>query len=115
MVSNRREYYKKNKKRIRRELKNTLNGVLSACFGLTAAVLLCTAVGVSFDQAGEGGAALAALGLIGLVLGIGGLFFGITALKEPNIRPALPRIGSIVGGLAVVVFVVLYILGAVAA
>lgn len=112
MASNRREYYKHNKKRIKRELKNTLNGVLSACFGCVAVVLFLVAVGRSFGQAGAAGALLGTLGLIGLLCGAGGLVLGILALKEPNIRPALPRLGVITGGICTVVFVVLYIMGA---
>ena len=115
MASNRREYYKQNKKRIKRELKNTLNGVLSACFGCVAAVLFLVAVGRSFGQAGAAGVLLGTLGLLGLICGAGGLVFGIIALREPNIRPALPRLGAIIGGICAVVFLVLYILGATAA
>ena len=113
MASNRREYYKKNKKRIKRDLKNTFNGVLSACFGCVAVVLFLAAVGHSFGQAGAAGVLLGSLGLLGLVFGLGGLIFGVLALREPNVRPALPRLGSIAGGICTVVFVVLYIVGAV--
>ena len=115
MASNRREYYKQNKKRIKRELKNTLNGVLSACFGCASAVLFLVSVGRSFGAAGEAGVLLGTLGLFGLLCGAGGLALGILALKEPNTRPALPRLGLITGGICTVVFLVLYIIGATAA
>ena len=113
MASNRREYYRKNKKRIKRDLKNTINGVLSACFGCAAVVLFFAGIGSSFVQEGAAGALIGTLGLFGLVLALGGVAMGFFAFKEPNIRPALPRLGMITGGILTVVYIVLYILGAV--
>ena len=112
MASNRREYYKKNRKRIKRDLKNTLNGVLSACFGCVAVALFFVGIGRSFAQDGAAGALLGTIGLFGLVCAAGGLVLGIFAFKEPNIRPALPRLGCITGGILTVVYAVLYIIGA---
>lgn len=113
MASNRREYYKKNRKRIKRDLKNTLNGVLSACFGWAAVVLFLVGIGRSFVHDGAAGVLLGTMGLLGLVLAIGGVIMGFFAFKEPNIRPALPRLGMITGGILTVVYIVLYIVGAV--
>lgn len=112
MASNRREYYKQNRKRIKRELKNTLNGVLSACFGCGGVVLFIASVCRSFGQAGAAGVLLGSLGLLGLLCAAGGVAFGILALREPNIRPALPRLGVITGGICGAVFLILYIMGA---
>ena len=113
MASNRREYYRQNRKRIKRDLKNTLNGVLSACFGGVGALLFFVGSGRSFSQAGAAGVLLGGIGLIGLVFAVGAVVMGYFAFKEPNIRPALPRLGMILGGILTVVYVVLYIMGAV--
>lgn len=115
MASNRREYYKKNRKRIKRDLKNTLNGVLSACFGCVAAILFFVGIGRSFANEGAAGALLGTIGLFGLVFALGAAVLGFFAFKEPNIRPALPRLGSILGVILTVVYIVLYIMGAVIA
>ncbi len=115
MASNRREYYKNNRKRIKRDLKNTLNGVLSACFGCVSAVLFFVGIGRSFADEGASGALLGTIGLFGLVFSLGGAVLGFLALKEPNVRPAFPRLGGVLGVILTVVYIVLYILGAVMA
>ena len=114
MASNRREYYKKNRKRIKRDLKNTLNGVLSACFGCVCAILFFVSIGRSFAHDGVAGPLLGTIGLFGLVFAVGALVLGFFAFKEPNIRPALPRLGTILGAILTVVYVVLYVMGAMA-
>lgn len=114
MASNRREYYRKNRKRMNRELKNTVNGVLSACFGCTAAILFFAGIGRSFTQAGVAGVLLGTIGLFGLVFAIGGLVMGFIAMKEPHVRPIWPRLGMITGTILTVVYIVLYVIGATA-
>lgn len=111
MASNRREYYKKNRKRIKRDLKNTLNGVLSACFGCAAAVLFFVGVGRSFAQEGVAGPLLGTIGLFGLVFAIGAAVLGFFAFKEKNIRPELPKLGTVLGVILTIVYVVLYVFG----
>lgn len=112
MASNRREYYKNNKKRINRDLKNTLNGVLSACFGCAAAILFLVGIGRSFANEGAAGALLGTIGLFGLVFALGAAVLGFFAFKEKNIRPELPRLGTILGVILTIVYIVLYVMGA---
>ena len=70
-----------------------------------------TAVVQSFLASGEGGYKVGGLGLIGLILALGALLCGIFAVKEPKIRPLLPRLGIVFGAVLTVGLGGMYIFG----
>ena len=111
MASSRREYFRKNRKKLRREQKQTVSGVMSACFGIAAAVLFVGTVIRAFLAGGEAGTYTGMAGLFGLVFALGAVALALGAMKEKNIRVIPPRTGIISGGILTVVFACLYICG----
>ena len=101
MASNRRKYFRRTRKTRMRDLKHSPTGILS----------FCTAVVQSFLASGEGGYKVGGLGLIGLILALGALLCGIFAVKEPKIRPLLPRLGIVFGAVLTVGLGGMYIFG----
>ena len=95
MASSRREYFRRTRKTRMRDLKHSPTGILSFCTAMAALAVFLTAVVQSFLASGEGGYKVGGLGLIGLILALGALLCGIFAVKEPKIRPLLPRLGIV--------------------
>ena len=87
MASNRRKYFRRTRKTRMRDLKH------------------------SPTASGEGGYKVGGLGLIGLILALGALLCGIFAVKEPKIRPLLPRLGIVFGAVLTVGLGGMYIFG----
>lgn len=114
MASNRRKYFKKNKKSIRREQKHTVNGWLSAGFGCAAVVLFVVSVIRSFLAEGNSDVLIGTAGLLGFVFAVGALALGILTFKQKNVRPVPPRTGVLSGGILSVVFCALYVYGMIA-
>lgn len=111
MSSSRREYFRKNRKILKREQKQTASGILSACFGITAAVLFAGTVIKAFRAHGAAGTYNGAAGLFGLVFAAGAVALAVAAFREKNIRMIPPRTGIISGGILTAVFCCLYIYG----
>ena len=103
MASNRRKYFRRTRKTRMRDLKHSPTGILSFCTAM--------AVVQSFLASGEGGYKVGGLGLIGLILALGALLCGIFAVKEPKIRPLLPRLGIVFGAVLTVGLGGMYIFG----
>ena len=109
MANSRREYFRKNRKILTREQKQTVSGILSACFGIAAAVLFGVTVIRSFQAEGDAGTYTGTAGLLGLVFALGAV--ALVSFREKNIRVIPPRTGIIFGGILTVVFGCLYIYG----
>ena len=108
MASNRRKYFRRTRKTRMRDLKHSPTGILSFC---TAMAALAVFLVQSFLASGEGGYKVGGLGLIGLILALGALLCGIFAVKEPKIRPLLPRLGIVFGAVLTVGLGGMYIFG----
>ena len=111
MTKSRREYFKRNKRNIRREQKFTLEGILAGSFGAAALILFLVSVIRSLRRAGEAGALLGTAGLLGLIFALAALLLGILAFKQKNVRPFPPKAGVICGGIFTAVFGALYVYG----
>ena len=111
MASNRRKYFRRTRKTRMRDLKHSPTGILSFCTAMAALAVFLTAVVQSFLASGEGGYKVGGLGLIGLILALGALLCGIFAVKEPKIRPLLPRLGIVFGAVLTVGLGGMYIFG----
>lgn len=112
MASSRRTHYRKNRRNMRRDQKQTVTGVLSGCFGGAAVILFIGAVIQSFLHEGEGSFLIGTAGLLGLILAAGAVAFAlITFRTRQAIRRIPPRTGMISGGILVIVFCGLYIYG----
>ncbi|SCI76272.1 Uncharacterised protein [uncultured Roseburia sp.] len=109
--SSRRQYFRKTRKVRRREQKNSVTGILSGIFGLTALVMFFVSVIKTFQSGGNSGFLLGTAGLFGLVFAAGAFALGILAFKEKNIRLIPPRTGAVSGGILAVVYLGLYIYG----
>ena len=101
MASNRRKYFRRTRKTRMRDLKHSPTGILSFCTAMAALAVFLTAVVQSFLASGEGGYKVGGLGLI----------CGIFAVKEPKIRPLLPRLGIVFGAVLTVGLGGMYIFG----
>lgn len=111
MANSRREYFRKNRKTLKREQKQTVSGILSACFGIAAAILFVGTVIKAFRADGDAGTYTGAAGLFGLVFALGAVALAVASFREKNIRVIPPRTGNISGGILTVVFCCLYIYG----
>ena len=111
LSSNRRKYFRRNRKAIRRDQTQSVTGVLSGSFGLLALILFVVSVRMTFREGGSAGFLLGTVGLFGLVFAAGAFALGILAFREKNIRPIPPRTGVILGGILVVVYIGFYIYG----
>ena len=108
MASNRRKYFRRTRKTRMRDLKHSPTGILSFCTAMAALAVFLTAVVQSFLASGEGGYNV---GGIGLILALGAVLCGIFAVKEPKIRPLLPRLGIVFGAVLTVGLGGMYIFG----
>ena len=112
MASNRRKYFRKNRKALRREQKPSLNGILSAIFGWIAAGAFAASVIRSFQESGGSGWLVGTAGLIGLVFAVGAIWIGGYALrKEQKIRKMPPKMGIALGVIFTIVYCALYLYG----
>ena len=111
MANSRREYFRKNRKVLRREQKQTVSGIMSACFGIASVILFAGTVINAFRAEGDAGTYTGTAGLLGLVFAAGAVALAVAAFREKNIRMVLPRTGIISGGILTVVFGCLYIYG----
>ena len=102
MASNRRKYFRRTRKTRMRDLKHSPTGILSFCTAMAALAVFLTAVVQSFLASGEGGYKVG---------GLGALLCGIFAVKEPKIRPLLPRLGIVFGAVLTVGLGGMYIFG----
>lgn len=60
---------------------------------------------------GQGGVYLGSIGLLGMVFAVSSVVFGLMGFGENNVRYLFPKIGSILGGIMVALWVFVVLIG----
>ena len=98
-----------NRKRIRfSDKKHPKHGIISVVLG----VLLTLCI-VSGHAKGRAGMEIGALGLATMVLSIIGFVLAVRCNKEEDIYHVTPAVGSVLNGIMILLFMVLFIKGAI--
>jgi len=88
------------------------SGVASFVLSLVSFVSFAVACIMSGMAGGNGGFGIGMAGVLCFFISATGFIMAWTSLHQENIRPVFPAIGSVVNGLLVILYMILYILGA---
>lgn len=88
-------------------------GIASFIFSIFSFISFATACIMSGQEGGDGGLSVGIIGVLSFFIGVMGFMMAWFGLRQENIRPLFPAIGSVVNGLLVILYMILYILGAV--
>ena len=103
-----------NRKRIRfSDKKHPKNGIISVVLGVLSIIILLTLCIVSGHAKGRAGMEIGALGLATMVLSIIGFVLAVRCNKEEDIYHVTPAVGSVLNGIMILLFMVLFIKGAI--
>ena len=95
-----------NRKRIRfSDKKHPKHGIISVVLGVLSIIILLTK--------GRAGMEIGALGLATMVLSIIGFVLAVRCNKEEDIYHVTPAVGSVLNGIMILLFMVLFIKGAI--
>lgn len=89
-------------------------GIVSFVLSIISFTLFAAACVTSGKAGGNSGLVIGVVGMISLFISVTGFIMAWFGLHKENIRPLFPAIGSVVNGLLVILYMILYILGAVA-
>lgn len=88
-------------------------GIASFVLSILSFISFVTACVMSGQERGNGGLNVGIIGVLSFFISVIGFIMAWFALRQENIRPLFPAIGSVVNGLLVILYMILYILGAV--
>ncbi|HBA97758.1 MAG TPA: hypothetical protein DCZ23_06590 [Lachnospiraceae bacterium] len=88
-------------------------GIAAFVLSVVSFISFATACIMSGQKGGNGGPGVGIAGMAGFFISITGFVIAWFGLHQDNIRPLFPAIGSVVNGLLVILYMILYILGAV--
>ena len=98
-----------NRKRIRfSDKKHPKHGIISVVLGVLSIIIL-----LSGHAKGRAGMEIGALGLATMVLSIIGFVLAVRCNKEEDIYHVTPAVGSVLNGIMILLFMVLFIKGAI--
>nr|MBP3597928.1 hypothetical protein [Eubacterium sp.] len=86
-------------------------GIVSALISLGALVMMVVIFLCAGNAKGQGGIAYGYLGIFNLVLSIVGFVMALRCYKQDDIYVTTPTIGSIVNGMIIIIYLILYIMG----
>lgn len=91
------------------EKKHSQRGLVSSILGGISLLIFLVLSYLAFYLGGEGGAYLGSIGLTGVIFAITGFILGLLSFRESNILYFFSKLGSILNGcvLAVWIFVIL--------
>ena len=103
-----------NRKRIRfSDKKHPKHGIISVVLGVLSIIILLTLCIVSGHAKGRAGMEIGALGLATMVLSIIGFVLAVRCNKEEDIYHVTPAVGSVLNGIMILLFMVLFNKGAI--
>ena len=91
---------------------NSFNGIISIFMGGISALFLLGMIYTSYYMRGEAGIYAGAFGISGMIFALAGFILGIRSFSEKDIKYTYPKAGSIISGIAFVMWLGLYVLGA---
>lgn len=93
------------------EKKNPVNGIISTIMGTVSLVLVVAMIYTSYYMRGDAGIYAGAFGLSGMIFGLAGFIVGIISFSEKNIKYKYPKLGSVMSGIAFVIWLGLFLIG----
>ena len=103
-----------NRKRIRySDKKHPKHVIISVVLGVLSIIILLSLCIVSGHAKGRAGMEIGALGLATMVLSIIGFVLAVRCNKEEHIYHVTPAVGSVLNGIMILLFMVLFIKGAI--
>lgn len=89
-------------------------GIASFALALVSLVSFASACIISGQNGGNAGIGIGLIGILCFFVSITGFIMAWISLHQDDIRPLFPTIGSLVNGMLVIGYMLLYILGAAA-
>ncbi len=86
-------------------------GIVASLLALGALVMMVVLFVCAGNARGQGGIAYGYLGICNLVLSIVGFVMALRCYKQDDIYLTTPTIGSIVNGIIIIIYLILYIMG----
>lgn len=93
------------------EEKHSRRGIVSTMLGVFSFVVFATLVWLSYYLGGQTGAYVGAIGFTGLVFTVCGVVLGLMSFGEDNVRHLFSRIGSVLNGIMLALWIFVIILG----
>lgn len=87
-------------------------GIVSVILAVAALVMLITLCVLSGKAKGNSGLGTGALGMVSMIMSIMGFIMAVKCYRQEDIYMVTPTIGSIMNGILVVVFLLLFFIGA---
>lgn len=89
-----------------------ITGIISVALAVLSSVMIIGLFVSSSQSDGKGGILLGLAGLLALIISSVGMFFSVIALKKEDIHYRFPVLGAILNGLLIIIYLILYIYGA---
>lgn len=101
------------RKRIRfTERSHPMMGILSVLLGIVALIVLFVLCYISGKEKGNSGIAIGVIGMLSMIMSIVGFFMANKCWRKEDIYMITPTVGSILNGILVIVFLLLFFIGA---
>ncbi len=91
--------------------KHSGKGILSTILGTLSLVIFAVLAWLAYYLDGQGSVYLGSIGLLGMVFAVSSVVFGLMGFGENNVRYLFPKIGSILGGIMVALWVFVVLIG----
>lgn len=93
------------------EEKHSGKGILSSVLGMLSLIIFGTLAWLAWYLDGQGGAYLGSIGFTGMVFAVCGVVFGLMGFNENNVRYFFPKLGSVLNGIMLALWVFVVLLG----
>lgn len=93
--------------------KHPIKGLISVALGGIVILVLSLLLFFSSASKGNSGMAVGVIGVLELIASFVGFILAVRCFKEEDVYMTTPTIGAIVNGFLVIVFLLLYVIGAV--
>lgn len=93
------------------EKRHPFNGIVSTILGIIGLLILLGTIYASYYNRGDAGIYAGAFGITGMLFSLTGFILGIKSFSEKNIKYRYPKIGSIMSGIAFVLWLGILAMG----
>ncbi|MDD6065854.1 MAG: DUF6142 family protein [Firmicutes bacterium] len=93
------------------EEKHSGKGIASTVLGVLSMIVFGVLAWLAYYMDGQGGIYLGSIGFAGMVLAVCGVVLGLTSFNEDNVRYLFSKIGSILNGIMLAMWVFVILLG----
>lgn len=91
--------------------RHPVSGIASSVLAAVSFISFAAACIISGSNGGNAGLGIGLIGILCFLVSITGFIMAWISLHQENIRPLFPTIGSLVNGILVIIYMILYILG----